>query len=280
MTKIKMGKLSMEQKPFLLRKCLENMISILLPIAMRKGLDLNLTMADNVPETLLGDQIRLNQVLINMAGNALKFTEKGKVELLVTALGSRSAGKREVKFTITDTGIGIPADKGELIFQSFTQVDESHSRSFGGAGLGLAIAKELVGRMGGAMTFTSEEGKGSSFSFTPPFGDTEPESDNLFASETKVAGVETLRTEEKKRQRLLIAEDDQITSKVLGLMLQKSNYDIDFTENGQQAVEMWEKGEYDLILMDVQMPRMNGFEATAAIREKENSIGGHTPSSQ
>jgi CheY-like chemotaxis protein/two-component sensor histidine kinase len=277
MTKIEMGKFSMEEKPFSLRKCLENTISLLLPVAKSKGLDLSLTVADNLPGILVGDQTRLNQVLTNLAGNAVKFSEKGKVEISVTAGGSAPGGKLEVTFTITDTGIGIPDDKKDLLFRVFSQVDESHSRSFGGTGLGLAISKEIVERMGGTITFTSEEGKGSTFSCTIPFGEADSECDAGIAPGKTTTAWYAPRADEIRKPRLLVAEDEQVTRQVLGLMLQMAKYETDFAENGEKVVEMWDKGKYDLILMDVQMPQMDGFEATAAIREKERTRGDYTP---
>ena len=272
LTKIEAGKFSIISKPFSIRKCVENACNIFFPLARKKGLDLNCAVADNVPETLAGDQARLNQVLTNLAGNAVKFTEKGKVEIRVATGGSVSGAKREVSFTVTDTGIGIPDDKQDLLFRSFSQVDESHSRSYGGTGLGLAISKEIVERMGGTISFTSEEGKGSTFSCTIPFGEVEVEHDAGFTL------VETAPlTEAIIKPRLLVAEDEPVTRQFLGFFLQRANFETDFAENGQKVVEMWENGEYDLILMDVQMPLMTGFEATAAIREKERTRSGHIP---
>jgi len=277
MTKIEMGKLSIEERPFSLRKCLENTISLLLPAAKSKGLEFDFTVADDVPETLVGDQTRLNQVLTNLTGNAVKFTEKGKVEIRVAAGGSRPDGKFAVNFIVTDSGIGIPTDKREHIFQSFTQVDESHTREYGGAGLGLAISREIVERMGGTITFTSKEGKGSAFSFTIPFAKAETERDEGFASGETATAEDFPRAEVMTNPRLLVAEDDPVTRKVLGIMLQATKYEIDFAENGQKVVDMWGNGRYDLVLMDVQMPLLNGFEATAAIREKERARGCHIP---
>jgi PAS domain S-box-containing protein len=277
MTKIEFGKLSLEEKSFSIRECLENTISILLPVTNIKGLNLDFTVADNVPEILVGDQKRLNQVLTNLVGNAVKFTEKGRVELRVTADGGALNGKREVTFIVTDTGIGIPADKRHLLFHSFSQVDESHSREYGGTGLGLAISKEIVERMGGTISFTSEEGEGSTFSCTIPLGTSELERAAINASEKTATAAYVPRAEEIRKPRLLIAEDDPTIKQVLGVMLQRVNYEIGFADDGQKAVEKWESEDYDLILMDVQMPCMNGFEATAAIREKERTCGGHIP---
>ncbi|MBK5275184.1 MAG: response regulator [Desulfuromonadales bacterium] len=277
MTKIEMGKFSIEAKPFSVRKCVESTFNILFPAAESKGIGLEFTVADDVPETLIGDQTRLNQVLTNLAGNAVKFTEMGKVVICVAAGGSAPGGKREVTFTVTDTGIGIPDDKRDLLFRIFSQVDESHSRIYGGTGLGLAISKEIVESMGGTISFTSEEGKGSVFSCTIPFGEGEAENSAVFAPGKTATADDASRAEETKKARLLVAEDDHTIRQVLGTMLQMSGYETDFAENGQSAVEMWEDGKYDLILMDVQMPRMNGFEATVAIREKERTRGGHIP---
>ena len=255
---------------------MEDIVSLLLPSALSKGLDLNFTVADDVPETLVGDRLRLGQVLTNLAGNAVKFTEKGQVEIRVTADSRAADGKGEVTFTVADTGIGIPEDKKHLLFRSFSQVDDSHSRIYGGTGLGLAISKEIVDRMGGTITFSSVEGKGSTFTCIIPLAETEAARDEIFASEKTVIEVDILPVESAK-PRLLVAEDDSTIRQVLGLMLQRSNFEIDFAGSGVEAVDIWEKGQFDLILMDVQMPGMNGFEATAVIREKERTRGGHTP---
>ncbi|HXE98044.1 MAG TPA: PAS domain S-box protein [Dongiaceae bacterium] len=277
LTKIETGNFFIEVKPFSIRKCLENTFNLFLTVAMSKGLDFNFTVADDVPETLVGDQTRLNQVLTNLVGNAVKFTDKGKVEIHVAVDGLVHGDKRDVTFTISDTGIGVPVDKQGLLFRVFSQVDESHSRSYGGAGLGLAISKEIVERMGGRISFMSKEGKGSAFSCVIPFGVAESERDVISASGNTTTAGDPLRAEETTKPRLLVAEDDQTITKVLGAMLRMAEYEVDFAENGQEVVEMWENGKYGLILMDVQMPLMNGFEATAAIREKEQTRGGHIP---
>ncbi|HBA87237.1 MAG TPA: hypothetical protein DCZ75_04395 [Geobacter sp.] len=276
LTKIEMGKLLIEDKPFALRRCVEDTLSILYPVVKIKGIGLDFTVAGDVPQVMVGDQTRINQVLTNLAGNAVKFTEKGKVEIRVS-VGRRAPGaKRKVTFTVADTGIGIPSDKKHLLFHSFSQVDESHSRSYGGTGLGLAISKEIVERMGGEIAFTSEEGVGSTFSFSVPMAEAPRESDLQSAAVSRSAETAS-PAPERVKLRLLLAEDDATILKFLGLMLNRSNYQVDFAENGMKAVEMWEKGQYDLVLMDVQMPRLNGFEATGAIREKERERGGHTP---
>jgi signal transduction histidine kinase/CheY-like chemotaxis protein len=276
LTKIEAGRLLIEEKPFSIRECMENIFSIFIPVAKTNGLDFYFTVADDVPQILVGDPIRLNQVLTNLTGNAIKFTEKGGVVVRVVAGGNLPGGKREVTFTVTDTGIGISDDKKDLLFRVFSQVDESHSRSYGGTGLGLAICKEIVEHMGGTISFTCGEGKGSIFSFTIPLVVPENEYEAIHDSEETAPAGDLPKTEEITKPRILIAEDDPTIREVLGRLLQRSNYETGFAENGQKAVEMWEQGEYDLIVMDVQMPRMNGFEATIAIREKEKTCGGHT----
>jgi signal transduction histidine kinase/ActR/RegA family two-component response regulator len=277
LTKIEMGKLSLEENPFVLQKCLESTFNIFLPVAKSKGLDLRLAVPNDVPEMLVGDQTRLSQILTNLVGNAIKFTEKGEVALRVAAGGNTTKGKRDITFTVTDTGIGIADNKKDLLFRAFSQVDASHSRAYGGTGLGLAICKEIVERMGGTISFSSEAGKGSSFSCVIPFAVAEAAQRADFAGGKTAPAGDAPRVDGLTKARLLIAEDDSIIRQILGTMLQRSNYEIAFAEHGEKAVEMWESGEYDLILMDVQMPRLNGFEATAAIREKEGSRGGHIP---
>ncbi|HXE95172.1 MAG TPA: ATP-binding protein, partial [Dongiaceae bacterium] len=168
MTRIEAGMLPIEEKPFSLRDCVSGVVEIFTAEARRKELNLVLSVADNLPKTVIGDQLRLRQVLTNLVGNAFKFTEQGRVEFKVEAL-STIPGSWEVTFTVTDTGIGIPDDKKPLIFRPFSQVDESHSRRHGGTGLGLVISKEIVERMGGTIVFVSEEGMGCSFTVTVPF---------------------------------------------------------------------------------------------------------------
>jgi signal transduction histidine kinase/ActR/RegA family two-component response regulator len=278
MSKIEARKLTIEENPFSLRKCLTEAVDIITPETQRKGIDLISKVSEEVPDSLVGDQMRLRQVLINLIGNAVKFTGKGKVVVGVTTDGMTSDGKREYTFAIADTGIGIPDDKQDLLFQVFSQVDTTHSRKYGGTGLGLAICRELVELMGGKIGFESEFGVGSTFSFTIPLGEAGQESNTLCADESLSPEMITVPAGEGIPH-LLLAEDDPTIRQVLEVMLTKSNYNLDIAEDGKKAVEMWERGDYDLVLMDVQMPVLNGFEATRAIREKERvrGGGGHTP---
>ncbi len=276
MSKIEAGKLAIEEKPFSLRKCLTEAVDLLSSEISRKGLDFAVKVAETLPETVAGDHARLRQILINLIGNAVKFTEAGRVEVRVTAAAATPAGKRQITFSVTDTGIGIPEEKKGLIFQTFSQVDASHNRIYGGTGLGLAICREIVELMGGTISFESEAGVGSTFTFTVPLGEAGLES--IAPAVPESPAIETMTDPGGERiPHLLLAEDEPHNRKALGMLLQWANFKIDFAEDGQKAVEMWERGGYDLVLMDIQMPRFNGFEATRAIRKKERKRGGHTP---
>ncbi len=277
LTKVESGKLVIEEKPFDLADCVAGAVDILIPEARRKGLDLVRSVADGLPRTVAGDKVRLQQVLTNLAGNAVKFTDKGKVEVKVTSNGNTSVGKKNITFTVADTGIGISDDKQELIFDSFNQADVSHTRQYGGTGLGLSISRELVEKMGGTLSFESTEGKGSSFTFTIPLFEAEPEIETEPVSVTAEPKESVVTPYEDRNVRILIAEDDEVTRKILGFMLQQFKFNLYFATDGRMAVEMWEDGDYDLIIMDGQMPVMDGFAATGAIRERERERGGHIP---
>lgn len=276
LAKLEAGKFHIEEQPFTLHECITEALDLITSEVRRKGLDFTISVAEEIPEKMIGDHLRLRQILLNLIGNAVKFTEAGKVELRVTSGRITPDGKREVTFAVTDTGIGIPDDKKGLLFISFSQVDASHHRLHEGTGLGLAICREIVERMGGTISFESEEGVGSTFSFTIPLEEAGLESEAPLATES--LSLETITAPEEERNRhLLLTEDDPNNRKALGLLLKWANFSLDFAEDGLQAVEMWEKGNYDLLLMDIQMPHMNGFEATRAIRERERERGGHTP---
>jgi PAS domain S-box-containing protein len=276
LSKIEAGKVSVSKEPFILSTCVIAATDLLTHEAQRKGLQLDCVIAENLPEIVIGDQLRLKQVLINLINNAVKFTDAGQVTVHVAAGKTTTDGQREFTISVTDSGIGIPPEKHHLLFESFSQVDDSHTRRFGGTGLGLVISKKLVEMMGGTISFTSAAGKGSTFVCTIPLGvvDAENSSDAILPSAPETISP---APQHEKKSRLLFAEDDAILRGLLKEMFSSDKYDIDFAVDGQQAVEMWEEGSYDLVLMDLQMPQLTGFEATRAIREKEQKRGGHTP---
>ena len=277
MARLDVGKLTIEEKPFSPHRCITEAVDIITPELRRKGLNFTITLAEEVPETVVGDKLRLRQVLSNLIGNAVKFTDGGKVEVRVTAGKAPFDGKQDVTFIVSDTGIGVPDKKKDFLFRTFSQVDASLSRKYGGTGLGLSISKEIVELMGGTISFVSEEGVGSAFSFTILMRTAGLESDTQPSIKSQSHEELPGTQEEKSALRILLAEDDPVNRLVIGGILRKANYNFDIAEDGLEALEMWEKGGYDLVLMDIQMPHLNGFEATHAIREKEQEYAGHTP---
>ena len=277
MSKSEAGKLTLREEPFSPRWCVSETVDVITPEVRRKALDFEVLVAQEVPDVLLGDQVRLRQVLTNLIGNAVKFTEKGGIALRVTAGAQRKDGKLELTFAVSDTGIGIPEEKRELLFRAFSQVDASYSRSYGGTGLGLAISKKLVALMGGTISLASEEGAGSTFSFTVPLGDAGGASQTLPAAGPALPEAVAAVRGGGWIARILLVEDDATIRQMLGRLLKLAGYEVDCAEDGRFALEMWERGAYDLVLMDIQMPRLDGFETTRIIREKERETGAHIP---
>ncbi|MGK0385867.1 MAG: signal transduction histidine kinase/AmiR/NasT family two-component response regulator [Patiriisocius sp.] len=262
LSKIEAGKLDIENIPMNPTLVIENVAQILKYKAEEKGLKLTYSLANNVPSLIMGDPTRLNQILINLVGNAIKFTEKGTVDIALEVV------QKQLQIQIKDTGIGISKDKQEHIFTAFEQAKESITRHYGGTGLGLSISKQLVGLLGGKIWLKSTEGEGSTFYVSLPL--------TLAAANVSVEG---LISEEKlkamtlslKDIRILIAEDNPFNQMIAqdDLSYYLKGITIDTVENGALALEKFNTNAYDLILMDVQMPEMNGFEATKKIREIE-----------
>ncbi len=268
--------LRLDRKVFSLRAVMEQTAAEFASQARGKGIDFASSIASSVPHAVLGDPARLRQVLGNLLGNAVKFTEHGRIEL-GAELVSQTRDEWKLRFTVTDTGIGIPASDRDRLFETFTQADDSNTRKYGGTGLGLAISKQLVELLGGEIGVESEP-PGSRFWFTASFGAAaKPEATKALAapqaSATPVkaavrASVNAARTS-ASATRILLAEDNEINQRITLRLLQKLGVAADAVVNGRQAVEALEKRKYDLVLMDCQMPDMDGFEATAVIRSRE-----------
>jgi len=270
-SKIEAGKLDLECISFELRTAVADTIALLTPKAAEKGLELRLNYPPETPHQLYGDPGRVRQILLNLTGNAIKFTAHGQVTLSVAP-----AEEGRLKISVTDSGIGIPADKQGLLFQKFTQADSSTTRQFGGTGLGLAISKRLVELMGGAIGLESEPGKGSTFWFTLPIAECWRRDPQVRTNETpRTLEVEAghpqpgIRT--PKVARVLVAEDALVNQKLVIHHLKKFGCQVDLAANGVEAVALHRQQHYDLIFMDCHMPEMDGFDATTAIRRQEQA---------
>ena len=270
-SKIEAGKLEFETIEFDLRQTVEAMLNLLGVRAAAKNLELACDLGPDVPSRVLGDPGRLRQILINLTGNAIKFTEHGGVTIRVERL-SDSAEEVELHFSVEDTGIGIPLNKQRHVFSAFAQADSSSTRTFGGTGLGLTISSQLVEMMGGRIWLESEEGTGSTFHFTVHLG-------RVRAPRIEAQPDPGPRhTEEgQPRLRFLVVEDNVVNRLVATRLIEKQNHIVSTAANGREALDMLERERFDCVLMDVQMPVLDGFEATAAIRDRERHSGGHLP---
>jgi PAS domain S-box-containing protein len=269
--------LELEPAPFKLRESLGSTIDTLETRAREKGLAFVYEIRPDVPDELVGDLARLWQVLVNLAGNAIKFTLQGKVSLLIET-ERLEADNAVLRFSIKDTSIGIPPDKRGVLFKPFSQVDTSKTRKFGGAGLGLIVSARLVELMGGRIWFESEFGKGSTFYFTTRL-DRPNSAVNQAApnSGRSRAVAQTPMTPALAPLRILVVEDNPINQHLVAQLLHKAGHAVAVADDGQQALRAIAHGEFDVVLMDVQMPVMDGFEATAAIRRNEQASGRHLP---
>ena len=263
-SKIDSGKLELESHPFNLKVCLEDSLNLVRSRASEKSLYLSYTIDGGTPQTIMGDPISLQQILANLLSNAIKFTDKGEISVSISSKMLENPCC-EIYFEIRDTGIGIPKDKMSRLFQSFTQIDSSTTRKYGGTGLGLAITKRLVEMMGGRIWAESQFGKGSTFCFTILVDATVIKT----TSRTTEARQESDIGENRNHVlRILLAEDNPVNQMVMLKMLNKLGYHADVAADGTEVLRSLELQPYDLILMDVQMPEMDGFEAARAIRKR------------
>ncbi len=273
LSKIEARKIDIESLSFDLRQTVDDVFRMLEAQASAKGIRLDWRVSPEIPSLVKGDPGRLRQVLTNLAANAIKFTGQGEVKLSAE-LADQSENAATVRFSLADTGIGIPAEKAASLFSPFTQADASTTRRYGGTGLGLVISKQLVELMGGTISFESREGEGTTFRFTVVFGAGDRNSSGEAQHDRRLAAGRSRKSDPRPKAagvRILLAEDNATNRIVALAQLKKLGYDADAVTDGAQAVESVQRGRYDLVLMDCQMPVMDGYEATRRIRRSAHS---------
>ncbi|MGD0586517.1 MAG: PAS domain S-box protein [Oryzomonas sp.] len=271
--RIEAGKILFEKSDFNLRAVIKDTIQILSLQAEEKSLQLAWQVEPDVPLQLRGDPGRLAQIIRNIVGNGIKFTRQGGVTVHVSRI-AEEAQQVSLRFAVTDTGIGIPPEYLGSIFTPFVQVDGSSTRKYSGTGLGLAISSQLAELMGGSIDVASSAGSGSTFHITLPFEKQGREPISIKENETEAIFVNH-EADAPQRARILLAEDHATNRRVIRMMLNKLGYGADAVANGLDAVKALEKTPYDLVLMDCQMPEMNGYDATAVIRDPESGVLNH-----
>ncbi|NJL21913.1 MAG: response regulator [Leptolyngbyaceae cyanobacterium SM1_3_5] len=262
-SKIEAGAIELESQPFDLRSCIRGAVNLLAAQATAKKIELAFLDRANLPNSIVGDPTRLRQILINLIGNAIKFTELGEVIISATA-HLHAEDRYEIKFAIQDTGIGIPSDRLSSLFQEFSQVDTSITRRYGGTGLGLAISKRLCEQMGGKMWVESQLDRGSTFYFTITATAVLEAIDR-----PTIQSIQPLRSHSLK---ILLAEDHPINQRLMLLMLNQLGYQADIANNGVEVLAALHREAYDLILMDVQMPELDGIATTEQINQGWQAI--------
>ena len=272
-SKIEAGKMDIEIVPFQVEEIISDVVQNISFNAKKKALNISYEVGDGVPEKLMGDPTRLKQLLLNFGSNAVKFTEQGGVTIHVE-LADKDKRIPSVKYSVSDTGLGIPKDKQDGIFDPFKQADSSTTRKFGGTGLGLAICRQLIELMHGSVGVESEPGKGSTFWFKVPLKKVSKASDqesidNFGESEEKNNPFEGMK--------VLVAEDDKMSQLVVRKFLEKEGLTVNVVSTGSEALDALEKSKFSAVLMDVQMPDMGGYEATELIRKKESKTGKRMP---
>ena len=263
-SRIEAGKLQVVEAEFDVFKTKESIRETFALEARNKGIQLKFQRGQDLPLRCIGDEARLRQILFNLVGNAIKFTSKGEVRVEATLLPVSKGSLRRVLITVSDTGIGISEESLKEVFEPFVQAEESYARRFQGAGLGLSIVRKLVDLLGGTIAIDSTVGKGTTFYLSIPF---------KFPQEARPEAERQAAAEGASRERpcrILLAEDDTVSAFAGRRLLEKAGYSVTVAENGREAVQLLEKQDFDLILMDIQMPVMDGVETSRAIRGADN----------
>jgi signal transduction histidine kinase/ActR/RegA family two-component response regulator len=281
-SRVESGRIELESLDFSIRKCVRAAVATVQPLLSEKGLATSVQIDDDVPDWIKGDPYRLRQILLNLLGNAVKFTVAGGIGVRVSlapeqdAAAAGAPAPRQIQFAVSDTGIGVPESQRELIFQPFRQADGSVTRRFGGSGLGLAISRNLVTLMGGRMWLESAEGQGSTLFFTAPLPPGKTPAGN---EKPVVAAGSPSPPEQPSHQPLsiLVAEDNVVNQLLMRTLLERRGHRVAVVANGAAALAAWRQDHFDCILMDIQMPEMDGFEATRIIRAEESGNGAHIP---
>jgi len=277
-SKIEAGRLELDISEFSLLAALCDTLRVFKVRSKEKGLGFCYDVEPEVPDSLLGDAGRLRQVLLNLVGNAVKFTDAGEVRVHVDVAEPARDGNVALRFTVTDTGIGISPDKQQTIFRAFEQEDTSTTRKYGGTGLGLTIAARLVDLMGGTISVDSQPGRGSTFAFTARF-ELAPEADSSLTLPQQQTDALPLEQPPVQAEplRVLVAEDNDFNAQLIEQLLVRRGHRVSLAPDGRSALALLGDSQFDLLILDIHMPELDGFEVTGTIRQRERSAGGHLP---
>jgi signal transduction histidine kinase/AmiR/NasT family two-component response regulator len=277
-SKIEAGKMSLERIPLNLREIIKGVSKIFNVSEKNKNkkVQINYTLDEQIPEQLIGDPTRIRQILFNYGSNAVKFTSEGEINFDALLI-EETENEAVLKLSVTDTGKGISRQKQENLFEPFNQGDNSTTRKFGGTGLGLAICRQLADLMGGEVGVKSEPGRGSEFWFTVKLPKVKSKNQKALQSEEDQSLTANLKDVYNRELKILVAEDNQVNQKVARKLLESEGFEVDMVDNGLEAVKAVKNENYDIVLMDLQMPEMDGYEATSAIRKMEETTEDHIP---